>query len=141
MSMPQRRPKGYQLYIESGSERDPFVFEIDRKVLKEGDPESVKVRFKARDNADTKLRNNFNEWYRIEDYYNNPCEWRDNHKIVRDIDKHRGSYPDAMEASLPLRVDRKQLFLEVLGVEDSEVIFTDLKKKLKLDTAKDANLL
>ena len=62
--------------------------------------------------------------------------------MLKDIDKYRASYPRATEASIKLKVDRKYLFQEVLGVDDDETnIFTDVKKKLKIDTAKDADLL
>ena len=61
---------------------------------------------------------------------------------LKDIEKYRASYPDATEASLKLKVNRKELFQDVLGVDDDETnIFTDVNKKLKLDTAKDAKLL
>lgn len=133
--------KGYQLYVEKGNARDPFVFEIDRKKIEEGNPQSVEVNFKAREAADKELRDNYNDWYRIEQYYNYTNERRDNYKMIRDIDSHRGSYPDATEASFPKIVDRKKFFLDVLGVEDNDNIFTDLKKKLKIDTAKDAKLI
>ena len=43
--------------------------------------------------------------------------------------------------SLPLIVNREELFTVMLGVKDDEIIFTDVRKKLKLDTAKDAKLL
>ena len=133
--------KGYQLYVDSGKGRDPFVFEIDRKKIEEGNPESVEVNFKARVAADKTLCDDYNKWYRIEDYYNDTAVRRDNYQMIRAIDSYRGSYADATEASLPSIVDRRKLFLDVLGVKDDENIFTDLKKKLKVDTAKDARLI
>ncbi len=133
--------KGYQLYVESGTVRDPFVFEVDRNKIVEGAPGSVEVSFKARKSGDRSLRDNYNDWYRIEEYYNDEGERYDNYKMVKDIDKHRGSYSEATDASFPSIVDRETLFLEVLGVKDDENIFTNLKKKLKIDTAKDAKLI
>lgn len=134
--------KGYQLYVERPEGRDPFVFEINRNKLVEGDPSSIEVQFKARKVADDELRENYNEWYRIEAFYNDDEERDDNYKMVKDIDNHRGSYLNATEASFPAIVDRKKLFQEVLGVkEDEGNIFTNVKKKLKLDTAKDAKLI
>lgn len=41
-----------------------------------------------------------------------------------------------------MKVDREYLFQEILGVdEDESNIFTDVNKKLKLDTAIDAKLI
>lgn len=37
--------------------------------------------------------------------------------------------------------DRQKIFTDVLGVKDDEIIFSDPRKKLKIDTAKDAGLL
>ena len=134
--------RGYQLYVEGEVARDPFVFEINRNKLVEGDPSSIEVQFKARQVVDDVLRAKYNKWYRIEDFYNDEGERDDNYKIVKDIDNHRGSYLNATEASFPPIVDRKKLFQEVLGVkEDEGNIFTNVKKKLKLDTAKDAKLI
>ena len=134
--------KGYQLYVERPEGRDPFVFEINRNKLVEGDPSSIEVQFKARKVADDELRKKYNDWYRIEVFYNDEEERNGNYKMVKDIDKYRGSYSDATEAGFPSIDARKKLFQEVLGVKDDEGnIFTDVKKKLKLDTAKDSKLI
>ena len=133
--------KGYQLFVEKGVIRDPFVFKIDRKKIEEGNPQTVEVCFTPRVPKDKKLRDNYNEWYRIEDYYNDEGERESNYKMMKDIEKYRGSYVNATNASFPSIVDRRSLFLEVFGVKDDENIFTNLKKKLKIDTAKDAKLI
>jgi hypothetical protein len=84
----------------------------------------------------------YDDCYRITELYNSEDEKRNCYKMLKDIDKYRASYPDATEASLAMKVDRKILFQEVLGVdEDESNIFTDVNKKLKLDTAKDAHLI
>jgi hypothetical protein len=134
--------KSFQIYVEQEPMSDPFVFGIERKYVKEGDPKSVKVEFCARREEDKLLAKDYNESYRIKEFYNSEDEKRSSYKMLKDIDKYRASYPKATEASLKLKVDRKYLFQEVLGVDDDENnIFTDVNKKLKIDTAKDANLL
>ena len=133
--------KGFQLYKEEGALRDPFVFQIDRKKLEEGNPDSLVVDFKARNDADKDLSDKYDDDYRITELYNSDDEKRNSYQMLKLIDKHRASYPKAIEASLPLTVNREELFAEVLGVKDDEIIFTDIRKKIKLDTAKDAKLL
>ena len=134
--------KAFQIYVEEEPLRDPFVFEIERKRLVDGDPSSIKVDFGSRAVADKDLAEDYNESYRITDFYNSEDEKRSSYKMLKDIEKYRASYPDATEASLKLKVNRKELFQDVLGVDDDETnIFTDVNKKLKLDTAKDAKLL
>ena len=78
--------------------------------------------------------------FRINDLYNSEDEKRSSYKRLKQIDKYRPSYPAATVASVSVSL-RKELFLEVLGVEDNELIYTDVNKKLKLDTAKDAKLI
>ena len=134
--------KGFKLYVKKKPVFDPFVFEIERNKIVEGDPNTVNVVFKARQNSDLAMTNDYNETYRVTDFYNADDERRSNYKLIKDIDRYRGSYPDATKASLGLVIDRGLLFLEVLGVKDGEDnIFTDVKKKLILDTAKDAKLI
>ena len=99
------------------------------------------VDFKARNDADKDLSDKYDDCYRITEFYNSDDEKRNSYQMLKLIDKHRASYPKAIEASLPLTVNREELFSEVLGVKDDEIIFTDIRKKLKLDTAKDAKLL
>lgn len=134
--------KSFQIYVEKEPLSDPFVFGIERKYVKEGDPMSIKVEFSARREEDIILAKDYNENYRITEFYNSEDDKRSSYKMLKDIDKYRASYPRATEASIKLKVDRKYLFQEVLGVDDDETnIFTDVKKKLKIDTAKDADLL
>ena len=133
--------KGFQLYVELEPLKDPFVFEIDRELIEEEGKKAVAISFKARDMADSQFANDYNDWFRIEDLYNTEDERRSCRQLLRLIDNHRASYPDALKASVNLTVDREELFSVALGVKDDENIFTDLKKKLKLDTAKDAGLL
>jgi 5-methylcytosine-specific restriction endonuclease McrA len=134
--------KAFQIYVEAGQLSDPFVFTIERNKLINGDPESIVVDFSSRLNKDKDLAEDYNDSFRITDLYNTEDEKRNSYKMLKEIDKYRASYPDATEASLPLTVDRKQLFQEILGVDDNEDnIFTDVNKKLKLDTAKDAHLI
>lgn len=134
--------KGFPLYVESDPVSDPFVFNIDQTTIDEKDPLSVVVDFKARDAADDKKAEKYNKDFRIGDLYNTDDEKRSSFQMVRLINKHRASYPAALSASVPsLSVIREELFTDVLGVKDDEIIFTDMKKKLKLDTAKDAKLI
>lgn len=134
--------KAFQIYIEDGLRKDPFVFEIERNSVVDGNPQSIIVDFKPRDSADMDWKTEYDDCYRITELYNSEDEKRNCYKMLRDIDKYRASYPDATEASLLMKVDRKYLFQEVLGVdEDESNIFTDVNKKLKLDTAKDAHLI
>lgn len=133
--------KGFQLYKKTGAIGDPFVFQIDRTKIEEGDPDTLEVEFKSRNVADKDLSDKYDECYRIREFYNSDDEKRSNYQMWKLIEKHRASYLKAMEASFPLTVDREELFSVVLGVKDDEIIFTDIRKKLKLDTAKDANLL
>lgn len=134
--------KGFLLYVESDPVSDPFVFKIDQTIIDEENPLSIEVDFKARDAADEKKAEKYNKDFRIEDLYNTDDEKRNSFQMVRLINKHRASYPTALSASLPpLTVKREELFTDVLGVKDNEIIFTDLKKKLKLDTAQDAKLI
>lgn len=130
----------FQLYIDTEPLADSFVFEIDRSKIEEDNPNTIDVRFKARSTADEKIAEKYDECYRINDLYNSEDEKRSSYKMLKQIDKHRASYPVATAASVSVSV-RKELFLEVLGVEDNELIFTDVNKKLKLDTAKDAKLI
>ena len=134
--------KAFQIYVEEEPLMDPFVFEIEREKIEEGNPKSIKVGFVSRSDADKRLAEDYNKCYRISVLYNSDDEKRSSYKMLSDIYKYRASYPDATEASLHLKVDRKYLFQEVLGVDDDESnIFTDVNKKLKLDTAKDAKLI
>lgn len=134
--------KGFPLYVESDPVSDPFVFNIDQTIIDEKDPLSVVVNFKARDAADEEEAKKYNKDFRIEDLYNTDDEKRNSFQMVRLINKYRASYPAALSASVPsLSVIREELFTDVLGMKDDEIIFTDLKKKLKLDTAKDAKLI
>ena len=134
--------KSFQIYVEEYPLSDPFVFEIDRRRIVDGDPLSITIGFDARSISDKDWANDYNKSYRITDLYNSKDEKRISYKMLKDIDKYRASYPDATEASLKLIVDRKTLYHVVLGVEDNEDnIFTDVNKKLKLDTARDAGLL
>lgn len=134
--------KGYQLYVEQEPVRDPFVFVIEMNKIVDGDPKTVKVDFEARQDEDKTYAEQYDEWYRITEYYNYPSEKRSHYKMIQDIKKHIGSYPKATEDSFRIKIDRKKLFLEVFGIEDDDKnIFTDLKKKLMLDTAKDSKLI
>lgn len=134
--------KAFQIYVEEDPLRDPFVFEIERRRIVDGDPSSIKVDFGSRTVADKVLADDYDESYRITSFYNTEDEKRSSYKMLKDIEKYRASYPEATEASLKLKVNRKELFQEVLGVDDDETnIFTDVNKKLKLDTAKDAKLI
>lgn len=134
--------KAFQIYVEKEPLRDPFVFEIERKRIVDGDPKSIQVGFGSHDAADSTLANDYNKSYRITEFYNSDDEKRNSYKMLKDIEKYRASYPDATEASLAIKINRQELFQEILGVDDDEAnIFTDVNKKLKLDTAKDAKLL
>lgn len=132
----------FQLYAEDDVVANPFVFEIDRKEYVEMKPETLSVRFKERNPCDEAYRKEYNKVYRIEKFYNAPTGLRQAEKILYDINSHRGSYPNATDSSFPGIVDKERLFHYVLGVDDDEKnIFTDVKKKLKIDTAKDAKLI
>ena len=134
--------KAFQIYVEDEPLKDPFVFKIERKKMVDGDPSSIIVDFGSRTVADKDFADDYNESYRITVFYNSEDEKRSSYKMLKDIEKYRASYPDATEASLKLKVNRKELLQEVLGVDDDETnIFTDVNKKLKLDTAKDAKLI
>lgn len=134
--------KIFQIYVEEEPLKDPFVFGIERNKVVDGDPQSIKVGFASRDFVDKDLADDYNENYRITEFYNSEDEKRSSYKMLKDIEKYRASYPDAMQASLALKVDRKRLFQDILGLDDNEAnIFTDVNKKLKLDTAKDAKLI
>ena len=134
--------KAFQIYVEKEPLRDPFVFGIERKNMVYGEPKSIKVVFSSRNIADNDLAEDYNRSYRITAFYNSEDEQRSSYKMLKDIERYRASYSDATEASLKLKVNRKELFQEVLGVDDDESnIFTDVNKKLKLDTAKDAKLI
>jgi len=133
--------KGFDMYTEVEPSNDPFVFEIDRKKVEEGNPKSVIVDFKARNEAERDYAKKYDDWFRINDLYNSDDERRSSYQMLKLIDKCRASYPAATEASFHITVDRRDLFEEVLGVKDDEIVFTDVKKKLKIDTAKDAGLI
>lgn len=130
----------FQLYIGAEPMNDSFVFEIDRSKIEEDNPNTIDVRFKARSSVDDELAEKYDGCFRINDLYNSEDEKRSSYKMLKQIDKYRASYPAATAASVTVSL-RKELFLEVLGVEDNELIYTDVNKKLKLDTAKDAKLI
>ena len=132
----------FQLYAEEGPTKDPFVFWVDRSQYVARKPDTLSVGFNPRDNSDNEYCKEYDKVYRIKNFYNSPGGLREVSKLITDIDKHRGSYIDATEKSFPGIVNKEELFHDVLGVDgDEENIFTDIKKKLKLDTAKDAKLL
>lgn len=132
----------FQLYAEGTPIRDQFVFTIDRDAYEETKPETLKVEFNARINRDEEFCKEFNKVYRIQEFYNAPASLRIVEKLLFDIYSHKCSYPAATDRSFPGIVDKQRLFHFVLGVaEDEKNIFTDVKKKLKLDTAKDAKLI
>lgn len=132
----------FQLYADEEDVADPFVFEIDRKEYVEMKPETLLVRFKERNVGNKAYREEYNKVYRIEKFYNAPTGLRQVEKLLYDINSHRGSYSDATDSSFPGIVDKERLFHFVLGVDgDEKNIFTDVKKKLKIDTAKDAKLI
>lgn len=132
----------FQLYAEGKPAKDPFVFMVDRSQYTEMKPETLTVKFDARVSVDAEFCKEYREKYRIIELYNAPSSLRQVEKLIYDINRHRGSYPDATNSSIPGVVDRQKLFHFVLGINgDEENIFTDVKKKLKLDTAKDAKLI
>ena len=132
----------FQLYADEDDLADPFVFEIDRKEYVEMKPETLSVKFKERNEGDKVYCKEYNKVYRIENFYNAPTSLRQAEKLLYDINSHRGSYPDATDSSFPGIVDKDRLFHFVLGVDgDEKNIFTDVKKQLKIDTAKDAKLI
>lgn len=132
----------FQLYAEEDDVADPFVFEIDRKEYVEMKPETLSVKFKERNEGDNAYCEEYNKVYRIEKFYNAPTSLRQAEKLLYDIYCHRGSYSDATDSSFQGIVDKERLFHFVLGVDgDEKNIFTDVKKKLKIDTAKDAKLI
>lgn len=132
----------FQLFAEDNDVADPFVFEIDRKEYVEKKPETLSVRFQERNVDDEAYCKEYNKVYRIEKFYNAPMVLRQVEKLLYDINSHRGSYTDATESSFPGIVDKEKLFHFVLGIDgDEKNIFTDAKKKLKIDTAKDAKLI
>lgn len=132
----------FQLFAEDSPVTDPFVFTVDRRQYEEMKPETLSVKFDARDTADDVYCTEYREKYRIKEQYNAPSSLRQVEKLIYDINSHRGCYPNAIEKSVPGILDKQRLFHFVLGIEgDEKNIFTDVKKKLKLDTAKDAELL
>lgn len=134
--------KGFQLYVESLPVGDPFAFKIDQTIIDEKNPLSVEVDFNARNAADEEWAKKYNDDFRIEKLYNTEDEKRSSFQMIRSINKHRASYLTALKSSIPaITVTREYLFTDVLGVKDDDIIFTDMKKKLKLDTAKDAGLI
>lgn len=132
----------FQLFAENEPVLDPFVFIVDRKKYEEMKPETLSVKFDARDESDDDYCEEYRKLYRIIEQYNTPSNLRQVEKLIYDINSHRGSYPNATDKSFPGIVDKQRLFHFVLGINgDEKNIFTDVKKKLKLDTAIDANLL
>lgn len=132
----------FQLYAETESVEDPFEFVVNRDGYQARKPETLTVVFNAKRTRDNAYCEEYNNVYRIENFYNAPTSLRQVEKLLYDIDKHRCSYPNATNSSFPGIVDRDDLFHYVLGVEgDENNIFTDVKKKLKLDTARDAKLI
>lgn len=132
----------FQLFAEDTTAKDPFVFTVDRKQYIEMRPETLSVKFDARNAADEAYCDEYRKQYRIKEQYNAPSSLRQVEKLIYDINRHRGSYPMATEQSVPGIVDKQRLFHFVLGIDgDEKNIFTDVKKKFKLDTAKDAELL
>ena len=136
------RKGSFQLYTEDEPAKDPFVFYVDRSEYIARQPNTLSVSFKSRESRNDIYCEEYNKVYRIKEFYNSPGGLRQVSKLITDIDKHRGSYIDATNSSIPDIVDKDVLFHDVLGVDGDEAnIFTDIKKKLKLDTAKDAKLL
>lgn len=132
----------FQLFAEDAAAKDPFVFTVDRKQYEEMKPETLSVEFDARNIADEEYCKEYRNNYRIIEQYNAPTGLRQVEKLIYDINSHRGSYPNATNKSFPGIIDKKRLFHFVLGINGDETnIFTDVKKKLKLDTAIDAGLL
>lgn len=132
----------FQLSADGTAVADPFVFTVDRKQYEEMKPDTLSVKFNARNIADEEFCKEYCKVYRIKEQYNAPSSLRQVEKLIYDIDSHRGSYPNATDKSFPGIVDKQRLFHFVLGIDNDEKnIFTDVKKKLKLDTAIDAGLL
>ena len=132
----------FQLSADGTTVADPFVFTVDRKQYEEMKPDTLSVKFNARNIADEEFCKEYCKVYRIKEQYNAPSSLRQVEKLIYDIDSHRGSYPNATDKSFPGIVDKQRLFHFVLGIDNDEKnIFTDVKKKLKLDTAIDAGLL
>ena len=133
----------FQLYAELDEVADPFEFVVNRNGYEAMKPETLKVEFNARRILAREYCAEYNNVYRIERFYNAPSGLRQVEKLLYDIDKHRCSYPSATNVSFSKGiVDREELFHFVLGVDpDENNIFTDVKKKLKLDTAKDMGMI
>lgn len=132
----------FQLSADGTAVADPFVFTVDRKQYEEMKPDTLSVKFNARNIADEEFCKEYCKVYRIKEQYNAPSSLEQVEKLIYDIDSHRGSYPNATDKSFPGIVDKQRLFHFVLGIDNDEKnIFTDVKKKLKLDTAIDAGLL
>lgn len=130
------------LYSKNVPVFDPFVFLIDRSALKNDDAQTLSVLFNARNKVDNDFRNDYNTVFRIEQFYNSPAKKRSCLQLIKLIDKHKGHYLTATDASVPGIADKDELWKEVLGVDENEEnIFTDVNKKLKIDTAKDAKLI
>ena len=132
----------FQLFAETEPASDPFVFVVNRKSYEEMKPDTLSVEFDERKAADREYCKEYDKVYRIRKFYNAPTSLRQVEKLIYDINSHRCSYPTATDRSIPGIVDKKRLFHFVLGVDSDESnIFTDVKKKLKLDMAKDAGLI
>lgn len=133
----------FRLYANALPVKDPFVFTIDKSAYDENKPETLSVHFKPRNiTVDGGFRDEYNKVYRIEQFYNSDGKKRSCLQLIRIIDKYRGHYSTATSISIPGIVDKETLFKEVLGVNDDvDNIFTDVNKKLKLDTAIDAKLI
>lgn len=130
----------HQIYTDNQPD-DLYKFEVERDKMVDNAPDSVSILFSPRhiDNLD-RCRNH-DDCFRITECYNSLTDQRENYKIIKDIDKCRASYVNATDASLPNVINKNDLFIDVLGIKNDDNIYTDVKKKLKLDTAKDACLL
>lgn len=53
--------KAFQIYLEKEPLRDPFVFEIEKKKMVDGDPKSIQIGFDSRSAADKALADDYNE--------------------------------------------------------------------------------
>lgn len=134
--------KGFDLYVEDEPLNDPFVFKIDISKIEEGAPATVSVDFHSRNPSDKDLAEKYNEDFRIEEFYNSDDEKRNCYQMLKQIYNHNGSYSASLRASVTnVGIDRDKIFTDILGVKDNEIIFSDSRKKLKIDTAKDAGLL
>ncbi len=132
----------FPLYAELDSVADPFEFVVNRKAYEAMKPDTLKVEFNARKFHDGELCKEYNNVYRIERFYNAPTNLRQVEKLLYDIDNHRCSYPSAINASFKGILNKDDLYHFVLGIHpDEDNIFTDVKKKLKLDTARDMGLM